>query len=283
MQARNLPGPGPFSGLGLRLALATASIFFAAGTARAELDAPPAVVRRAELDGPDLKLCIEREGRFETLSVDTEDPDAPLLSEPGCADFGRGERLLIVDEERPGAVFVEGRIAVYLDEDGNLLRIPLDLEADEGVPYEEPGDPELDEPEPAEPERAEPQKAEPRADACAGDRCIRRVPTRRGSSRIVLPGPRAGEIGDATRDATLGGLEQVLDPVVEPPLALGLRGVSAAVGLAVGAALYVPTTLLDVLETEYGVDEYGPGPDDEPIECDPYDRDGPYAWHPSCH
>jgi hypothetical protein len=252
--------------LGRGLGLATVVVSFASSPVRAEVDPPPAILHRAELDGPDLKLCVERGDRYETLRVDSQDPDAPLLSEPGCADFGRGERLPILDEERPGAVFVEGRIAVYIDEDGNVLRIPLDLDPEDGVPYEEPYEPD------------ESEELEPQADPCAGERCIRRVPTRRGSSRIVLPGPRAGEIGDATRDATLGGLEQTLDPVIEPPLALTLRGVSAAVGFAVGAALYVPTTLLDVLETEYGVD----GPDGGPVECDPYDPYDDHGRHRGC-
>jgi hypothetical protein len=264
--------------LGMALAALAALILFATPDARAD---DSVTVRRAELDGPDLRLCVERDGRFETLSVDSEDPDAPLLSEPGCGDFGQGERLGILYRESygsasPRSVYVDGNIAVYIDGDGNVVRVPLDLGADD-EPYE-------DEPEP------DVRASEP--DPCAGDRCIKRVPTRRGSSRIVLPGPRAGEIGDATRDATLGGLEQALDPVVEPAIALPLRGVSAAVGFAVGAALYVPTTLLDVLETEYGVDDSGYVDDpDEPDQCDPYDpyeyddydRPGPYRRHRRCH
>ncbi len=267
---------------------ALAWLLLASSAARAEVErGEPASVRRAELDGPDLKLCVERGERFETLIADSEDPDAPLRSEPGCADFGNGVRLPIHDFESEGAVHVEGRIAVYIDRDGNALRIPLDLADDEG-PYEASREP--DECDPSDAGHACEPRARDRSDPCDGDRCIRRVPTRRGSHRIVLPGPRAGEIGDATRDATLNGLEQVLDPITEPPLALTLRGVSAVVGFAVGTALYVPTTLLDVLETEYGAE-----PDAEPVECDPYDgpydRDEPYEWdeprpyerHRRCH
>ena len=245
---------------------AVAWMLLVGSRARAEADTPPAgVVRRAELDGPDLRLCVEREDRFETLSVDTEDPHAPLLSEAGCGDFGSGQPLPIRDREAPDSVSIDGSSAVYVDGDGDVLRIPLDLVADDAddPPYERSSEPEPEDP-------------------CAGDRCIQRVPTRRGSSRIVLPGPRAGEIGEATRDATLGGLEQTLDPLIEPPLALTLRGVSAAVGFAVGAALYVPTTLLDVVETEYGVDEYGSDPDEAAVECDPYEPYDRYEWHGPC-
>jgi hypothetical protein len=229
-----------------RLLLA-AAVVLAAG-ARAEVD-EAAIVRRAELAGSELRLCVERGADYETLSVDVEDPDAPLRSEPGCAGFGEGVRLPVrgSDDARE-AVHIDGNAAVYVDREGNVIRIPLDLEA---------------EPAPSEP------AAVPEARRSGG---IQRVPTSRGSSRVVLPGPRAGEIGDATRDATLGGLEQTLDPVTEPTLALGLRSVSAAVGFVVGAALYIPTTLLDVLETEYGdVDGAAVAPD-EPDECDPYDR-----------
>jgi hypothetical protein len=245
-------------------ALAAASVL-AVPSARAEYDGDPSrgIVRRAELDGPFLKLCVERGDRYDTLIIDREDPDPVVRFEPGCGSFGDGIRLEILDSDRArDAVHVDGDIAVYVDPEGNVLRIPLEPanveRAPEDPPYEDPD---------------EGAECDPYGDPRYEGSCERYerdrydAPRRRRSNRVVLPGPRAGEIGEVATAGTLGVLEKTLDPITEPALALTLRGATAAVGVAVGAVLYVPTTILDVLDTEYG-EAY-----EEEIECRPYERE----------
>jgi hypothetical protein len=240
-----------------------AAYLLAVPSARAERDDPPAgIVRRAELDGPFLKLCVERGDRYDTLIVDREDPEPIVRFELGCGSFGDGIRLEILDAERVrDAVHVDGDTAVYIDPDGNVLRIPLEPANAEPAP-EDPYD------DPDEGAGCDPY-GDPRSqDSCERYERHRYDPTRRRrSNRVVLPGPRAGEIGEVATAGTLGVLEKTLDPITEPALALTLRGATAAVGVAVGAVLYVPTTILDVLDTEYGE------PYEDEVECRPYERE----------
>jgi len=204
--------------------------------ADAQHDAPSVV--RAERQGHDLKLCIHDGGRYDTLTVD---PYAPYTSrnwKPECSDFGRGERL---DISRSGSgrahVRVEGDEVVYAS-DGTSVRIPLDR---------------------AVASRHHSARGSHERSASAHQRSrttsrLERQLEARERNRVPLPGPRTVEIGDAAAATTLETLENGLDPAVEPALAVGLRGTSAVAGVILGAALYVPVTLLDVLASELAVD-----------------------------
>lgn len=221
-------------GSGLAVALL---VLGAAPTAWA--DASVRSIHRAEIspDG-ELSLCVSgrptpRSGETHyTLYADTRARRASGF-EPGCGPHG-GHRLSI-GRGRRDAVYVSGGAVIYVPASGREVRLAVVAEPVLG-PVAQAA---------TVPGRA---RLAPRPRTDRGR--YPRLSEREGSHRVIVAGPRASEIGDVAAGTVLGGLEETLDPVVEPALAIGLRTAFAGIGTLVGAALYVPVTLLDVLDSE---------------------------------
>lgn len=221
------------------VALAAVFVLMAASPALAALDSTGSLaLHRAEIDSArQLRLCLSREsgpGRgstFFTLTVRLDSGTRRI--DPGCGDFGFGQRLAVTrDSGRAGSVSLQGSAVLYTDPSSRRV-IRVDLNGPSAGPY-----------------RTDQSSRSATAAWSPTGPAHRRLSGRRESVRVVLPGPTTADLGDIAAGETLYALEETLDPIVEPAIAATTRATAATVGVATGVALYLPITLLDVLAGE---------------------------------
>ena len=204
-------------------------------------------IHRAEISSDEqISLCVSGQpdprssDTHFTLHLDARGRRGSTV-EAGCGP--RGGRRLAIGPDRIDGVYLSRGAIVYVSRSGREQVIEVGPTIAERTAAPGPS---------SRRGHVAYETSDPYATAMRSRRASRypRLSEREGSSIVVVPGPRASEIGDVAAGAVLGGLEETLDPVVEPALVFGLRATFAGAGAILGAALYVPTTLLDVLCSE---------------------------------